>query len=32
MLENPGITLIFRIHTVSLEVLDLELKVLDEII
>ncbi|KAM5529441.1 hypothetical protein FOXYSP1_17285 [Fusarium oxysporum f. sp. phaseoli] len=29
MLENPGIPLIFRIQTVSLKVLDLMFKVLD---
>jgi hypothetical protein len=32
MLENPGIPLPFRIQTVSQKVLDLEFKVLDEII
>ncbi|TVY73970.1 hypothetical protein Focb16_v006247 [Fusarium oxysporum f. sp. cubense] len=32
MLENPGIPLIFRIQTVSLKVLDLKFKVLDETI
>jgi hypothetical protein len=32
MLENPEIPLPFRIQTVSLKVLDLEFKVLDEII
>jgi hypothetical protein len=32
MLENPGIPLPFRIQTNSLEVLELEFKVLDEII
>jgi hypothetical protein len=32
MLENPGIPLPFRIQTVGLKVLDLEFKVLDEII
>jgi hypothetical protein len=32
LLENPGIPLIFRIQTVSLKVLDLKFKVLDEII
>ncbi|KAM5529351.1 transposase-like protein [Fusarium oxysporum f. sp. phaseoli] len=31
LLENPGIPLIFRIQTVSLKVLDLKFKVLDEI-
>jgi hypothetical protein len=32
LLENPGIHLPYRIQTVSLKVLDLEFKVLDEII
>ncbi|KAJ0130873.1 Uncharacterized protein HZ326_26028 [Fusarium oxysporum f. sp. albedinis] len=32
LLENPGIPLIFRIPTVSLKVLDLKFKVLDETI
>jgi hypothetical protein len=32
VLENPGIPLIFRIPTVSLKVLDLKFKVLDETI
>jgi hypothetical protein len=32
MLEIPGIPLPFRIKTISLEVLDLEFKALDEII
>jgi hypothetical protein len=32
LLENPGIPLPFRIQTVSLKVLDLKFKVLDEII
>jgi len=32
VLENPGIPLPFRIQTVSQKVLDLEFKVLDEII
>ncbi|KAJ0126354.1 hypothetical protein HZ326_30539 [Fusarium oxysporum f. sp. albedinis] len=32
LLENPGIPLIFRIQTVSLKVLDLKFKVLDETI
>jgi hypothetical protein len=31
LLENPGIPLLFRIQTVSLKVLDLKFKVLDEI-
>jgi hypothetical protein len=32
LLKNPGIPLPFRVQTVSLKVLDLEFKVLDEII
>jgi hypothetical protein len=31
MMENPGIPLPFKIHTNSLEVLELQFKVLDEI-
>jgi hypothetical protein len=31
LLENPGIPLPFRIQTVSLEVLNIEFNVLDEI-